>query len=195
MPSLQWQGRGVLPFLDATRFEPISVARHPKTPQAFGGAAICTLNTAPCATPSRVSVAPRSAHSRAERLASAWNRSRSPPSLHSAQRLGLLSELMRLGDLLLRCGERPAGHVNPRHSIHLFKEQVSLCYVKVPHDKLHSTALVLIHGHSLCNAISDESLGTASCYSTFTLLGSGGQNSGRATEGKSMANPRVSEDG
>jgi hypothetical protein len=72
---------------------------------------------------------------------------------------------------------------------------VSLCYVKVPHDKLHSTALVLIHGHSLCNAISDESLGTASCYSTFTLLGSGGQNSGRATEGKSMANPRVSEDG
>ena len=78
-------------------------------------------------------------------------------TLHNS--LGFCLGLMRLGDLLLRCGERPAC-VNPRHSIQLFEEQLSLRNVKVPHDRLQSTALVLIHGHLLCNGISDESLGT-----------------------------------
>src|SRR5215469_10716506 len=195
MPSLQWVGRGVLPFLDATRFEPTSVARQPKTRQAFGGAAICTFNTAPCATRSRASVASPSARSRAEHSASAWNDQDHLRACTLHNRFGFCLGLMRLVDLLLRCGERPAGLVNPRHSIHLFEEQVSLRYVKVPHDKLQSTALVLIHEHSLCNGISDESLGTASCLLYLYVTGGRLQNSGRAKKGKSMANPRVSEDG
>jgi hypothetical protein len=67
---------------------------------------------------------------------------------------------MRLGDLFLRFGERQTCAVNPRHSIHLFEEQMGLRYVKVPDYELQGTALVFIHAHSFCNGISDECLVT-----------------------------------
>jgi hypothetical protein len=73
---------------------------------------------------------------------------------------GFCLGLMRLGDLLFRCSERPACVANSRHSIHLIEEQLSSRYVYVPHYKLQSSALVRNHRRSLCNGISDEISGT-----------------------------------